>query len=143
MSAAPGSAAKAVPQPTPVTEPFWSGTRAGELRLQRCADCAGHVFYPRIRCPLCGSAALEWVRASGRGRLYSYVINHLPAPGWKGEVPHVIAIVELDEGPRMMSGIVGVDPVPEQLPLDLRLEVAFEPRGDQMLPVFRPAEASR
>lgn len=139
----PLAPAKAVPQPTPTTAPYWEGARAGELRLQRCDDCGGHVFYPRINCPLCGSGALAWVRASGRGRLYSYVINHMPAPGWAEEVPHVIAIVELEEGPRMMSGLVGVQPAPEQLPLDMPLEVVFEPRGDQMLAMFRPAGSTR
>lgn len=130
---------KAVPQPTPVTAPFWEGTRAGELRLQRCEACGEHVFYPRIRCPHCGSDRLEWHKVSGRGSLYSYVISHIAAPGWSGDVPYVIAIVELAEGPRMMSNLVGVDPTPESLPLDMRLEVVFAPRGDQVLPVFRPA----
>lgn len=134
-----GAPRAAEPRPTPATAPFWEGTRAGELRLQRCSGCSGYVFYPRIRCPHCGDDQLRWVRASGRGRLYSYVINHLPAPGWTGEVPYVIAIVELDEGPRMMTNLVDVAPVPEALPLDLRLEVVFVPRGDQFLPLFRPA----
>jgi len=122
-----GAPRAAEPRPTPVTAPFWEGTRAGELRLQRCSGCSGYVFYPRIRCPHCGDDQLRWVRASGQ------------APGWTGEVPYVIAIVELDEGPRMMTNLVDVAPVPEALPLDLPLEVVFVPRGDQVLPLFRPA----
>ncbi len=131
------------PQPTPASQPFWDGTRAGELRLQLCAGCARHVLYPRPRCPHCHSDRLNWVRASGRGRLYSYNISHLAAPGWEGETPYVIAVVELEEGPRMLSGLVGVAAKPELLPLDLPLEVVFEKRGEQVLPMFRPAESAR
>ncbi|WP_141579059.1 Zn-ribbon domain-containing OB-fold protein [Actinomadura sp. WMMA1423] len=127
-----------VPVPTPATRPFWDGAKAGELRLQRCGDCAEHVFYPRGGCPSCGSPRLEWTTASGRARLSSYVINHVPAPGFADEVPYVIAIVELDEGPRMVTNLVNVPPDPRALPLDLRLEVVFEPRGDQALPLFQP-----
>jgi uncharacterized OB-fold protein len=135
----PSSVPKAVPQPTPTTAPYWEGTKAGELRLQHCADCRKYIFYPRIRCPHCGSANIPWEATSGRGKLHSYVINHVAAPGWQGETPYVIAIVELDEGPRMMSNLVGVAPDPEQLVLDMPLEVVFVPRGDQVLPLFQPA----
>lgn len=137
-------AGKAVPQPLPGTQPFWEGTQAGELRLQVCDGCGMHVLYPRPHCHHCGAQALSWVRASGRARLHSYVINHLPMPGWSGQTPYVIAVVELEEGPRMMSNVVGVLPDPAHLPLDMPLEVVFEPRGEFMLPLFRPAtEASR
>lgn len=132
------AAAKAVPVPTPTTQPYWDGTQAGELRLQQCGDCTKHVFYPRVRCPNCGSAKLAWVATSGRGRLYSYVINHMPPPGWEGDVPYVVAVVQLDEGPRMLSNLVGVPPDPAALVLDMPLEVVFEPRGERMLPLFRP-----
>lgn len=132
-----------VPVPTPATQPFWDGTRAGELRLQRCEDCARHVFYPRIACPFCGSSRLEWTPVSGRARLSSYVINHVPAPGYAGDVPYVIAIVQLDEGPRMITNLVDVPPDPRALPLDLPLELVIEPRGDQALPLFRPVPEAR
>lgn len=132
-------AERPVPVPTPATRPFWDGTRAGELRVQRCRDCRQHLFHPRSGCPRCGSPRLKWVRVGGRAKLYSYVINHLLAPGFGDEVPYVIAIVELDEGPRMLTNLVGVPPDPHRLPLDMPLEVVFEPRGDQVLPLFRPA----
>ncbi len=76
---------------------------------------------------------------SGRGTLHTYVINHRAAPGF--EAPYAIAVVELDEGPRMMSNIVGVDQTPEALVLDMALEVTFEERGDVFVPLFRPAGA--
>jgi hypothetical protein len=85
--------------------------------------------------------------ASGRAKLHTYLINHRPAPGFEDDAPYAIAVVELEEGPRMMTNIVGVSNTPENLELDMPLEVRFEPRGDrrdqerggQMVPVFTPA----
>jgi len=129
---------KPVPVPTPETQPFWDGTAAGELRLQRCADC-GPYFYPRPACPGCGSSTVEWFTASGRATLYSYTITHRPAPGF--EAPYAIAVVELAEGPRLMANIVGIDNTPDNLVLDMDLEVTFERRGEIALPQFRPVDA--
>src|SRR5690625_4643008 len=125
---------KPVPTPTPETETYWDATRRHELRLQQCNSCNKHYFYPREFCPHCASDSVEWVRSSGRATLYSYVIEHRPAPGFADEVPYVVAIVELEEGPRMMTNIVGVEPDPEQLVLDMPLTVAFEPRGEVSVP---------
>jgi uncharacterized OB-fold protein len=85
---------------------------------------------------------VSWEKASGQARLHTYLISHRPAPGFADEVPYAIAVVELAEGPRMMTNIVGVDNTPEALVLDMDLEVAFEPRGDQSVPVFRPRSDS-
>ena len=104
--------ARARPKPTPETQHFWDGTQAGELRLQRCDACANIYFPPR---PFC------------------------PAPGFTP--PYAIAVVELDEGPRLMSNIVDCPQTPEALELDMRLEVAFEKLDDNVtLPLFRPAK---
>lgn len=131
---------KFVPQPTPETREYWNGLAAGQLRIQRCIPGQHPYFYPRTSCPVCGTADVEWVAASGRARLYSYVISHRPAPGFRP--PYVIAVVELDEGPRMMTNIVGVEPIAEQLELDMDLFVAFEARSDEItVPLFRPATA--
>ncbi len=129
-----------IPMPTPETQDFWDGAQRGELRLQRCDtdDCAKVIFPPRPFCPECGSRAVSSFTASGRGKLYSYVINHRPPRGF-GPDPHAIAIVELDEGPRMMSNIVDCDQTPEALILDMPLEVVFTPVSDEIsLPKFRP-----
>jgi uncharacterized OB-fold protein len=91
-------------------------------------------------CPACGSRNVEWFTASGRATLYSYVINHRPAPGFEDDAPYAIAVVELDEGPRMMTSIVGVPATPEALELDMPLRVRFEQRGDVSLPVFGPLD---
>jgi uncharacterized OB-fold protein len=82
---------------------------------------------------------VSWFTASGRAQLHTYLISHRPGPGFATEVPYAIAVVELEEGPRMMTNIVGVDNTPDALQLDMPLEVDFEPRGDQVVPVFRPA----
>ena len=125
-----------VPTPTPETEPFWAGTLAGELRIQQCNSCGKHYFYPRPFCRYCQSADVVWRAVSGTGRLVSYVINYRPVPPAGLSMPQVIALVELDEGPRMMTNIVGIPPEPGNLLLDSRVRVDFEPCGDQALPVF-------
>jgi len=132
-------ASKPVPEPTPETQPFWDGCAAGELRLQRCVPCGQAYFYPRPVCPSCGSSDVEWFTASGDATLYSYVINHRPAPGFEADVPYAIAVVRLAEGPRMMTNIVGVPQTPGALELDMPLRVRFEQRGPVSLPVFGPA----
>ena len=127
-----------VPTPTPETQHFWDGTKTGELLLQRCDECAHNYFPPRPFCPACGSRAVSVFAASGKGKLYSYIINHLPTPGFDG--PFAIAVVELEEGPRMMSNILDCEQTPEALKLDMPLEVTFEPLNDDItLPQFRPA----
>ncbi|MBI2170407.1 MAG: Zn-ribbon domain-containing OB-fold protein [Chloroflexi bacterium] len=105
--------------------PFQEALRRGQLLLPRCLAC-GHVFYPpKAHCPRCGSSALEWTRCSGRGRIYSYVINHRPLGATPGEAWDVMAVVELDEGPRILATVVGLDPDPAQVRVDMMVEVAF------------------
>jgi len=127
-----------LPEPTPETLHFWEGTRAGEIRLQRCDQCRGVYFPPRPFCPKCASRKVSVFRASGRAKLYSYVIHQRPAPGFVP--PYSIAVVELDEGPRMMTNIVGCPQTPQALQLDMPLEVVFEKQTDAItLPLFKPA----
>ncbi|NRA04554.1 MAG: OB-fold domain-containing protein [Myxococcales bacterium] len=132
-----------LPQPTPETAHFWEGTRVGELRLQRCAACEKVYFPPRPFCPACGHRRVRAFAASGRASLHSYVINHRAMPGAGFEAPYAIAVVELEEGPRMMTNIVECPQTPDALVLDMPLEVVFEPQSDEItLPVFRPTAAS-
>ena len=125
------------PTPTPETAPFWAAAAAGRLSIQRCRTCGRHYFYPRSFCPACQSADVEWTDVSGRGRLISYVINYRPFPCTGNGAPQVIALVELEEGVRMLTNIVDSSGQPEGLPLDAPVSVAFEPRGDLKVPVFR------
>ena len=127
-----------LPGITPETRHFWEGTRAGELRLQKCASCSHVYFPPRPFCPQCASSDVSVFRASGRATLHSYVIHHRPVPGFMP--PYSIAVVELEEGPRMMTNIVEVPQTPEALRLDMPLEVVFEQVNHEVsLPLFRPA----
>jgi uncharacterized protein len=130
-----------VPKPTPDTEPFWQGAKERELRVQRCTACTRFYFYPRFFCPHCWSTDVAWVATSGQGVLASFVINHRPVAPFPKEIPQIIALIELDEGFRMMSNIIGVDPDPAQLHIGARVTVDFVERGEFMLPVFRLAVA--
>ncbi|MBN8959918.1 MAG: OB-fold domain-containing protein [Rhizobiales bacterium] len=134
-------AARARPIPTPETQHFWDGTKAGELRLQRCDACDHVYFPPRPFCPSCASRKVSVFPASGKATLYSYVINHRPpAPGFTP--PYAIAVVTLEEGPRMMTNIVDCPQTPEALVLDMPLKVTFEKLDDAItLPLFAPAKA--
>jgi uncharacterized protein len=129
--------ARARPQPTPETQHFWDGTRQHELRLQRCDACGRIYFPPRPFCPACASRSVTVFAASGKAVLYSYVIHHRPVPGFTP--PYAIAVVELAEGPRMMTNIVDCAQTPEALQLDMPLEVVFEKLDDEItLALFRP-----
>jgi uncharacterized OB-fold protein len=131
-----------LPVITPETRHFWEGTRSGELRLQKCSACAHVYFPPRPFCPQCASRDVDVLRASGQATLHSYVIHHRPAPGFVP--PYAIAVVQLAEGPRMMTNIVEVDQTPEALRLDMPLEVVFQRVSDDIsLPLFRPAGSER
>lgn len=127
---------KLVPKPTPETRFFWDKAALHELWLPRCVDTDRAFFPPRIASPFTGGA-VEWQRASGRGKLASYLIVHRPAPGFEGEVPYVIALIELEEGPRLMANLPGTAPDPAALTIGSPVEVTFERRGDQTLPQFR------
>ncbi|HJN20974.1 MAG: Zn-ribbon domain-containing OB-fold protein [Alphaproteobacteria bacterium] len=130
---------RVIPEPTPETQHYWDGARQGELRLQKCDSCHSIYFPPRPFCPECGSCEVSVVTATGRATLYSYVINHLPSPGF--ESPFAIAVVELEEGPRLMSNIVDCEQTPEALQLDMPLEVTFQKLSDGItLPQFRPVK---
>jgi uncharacterized OB-fold protein len=133
---------RALPKPTPETQPYWDGAREGRLMLPWCLDCAQPHFHPRAICPHCGGGRLEWRQASGRGRLHTYVINHKPAPGFEDRVPYVIAVVALEEGPRMMANLLTAGPpTPAALSIDMKLRVVFEAVSDRItLPQFRPLD---
>jgi uncharacterized protein len=130
-----------LPVPTPETAHFWEGTKVGELRLQRCDACSEVYFPPRPFCPKCSSRSVSIFAASGNATLYSYVINHRPHPAFDG--PYAIAVVTLEEGPRLMTNIVGTPQTPEALQLDMALTVTFKAITDKItLPHFQPRGAS-
>ena len=131
---------KPAPKPTPESQPYWDGANKGELWIQKCVTTGKYFFPPRVYSPFTNGGETTWEKVSGRGKLWSYVINHRPAPGFEDDAPYAIAVVELDEGPRMMTNIVGIENTPENLVLDMPLQVQFEARGEQQVPVWAPAE---
>ena len=133
---------KTIPVPTPETQFFWDKCKEHELWLQRCQACQHVFFYPRLHCPQCLSDNVPGFRASGKGTLWTYMINHRAVPGFEDDAPYAIAIVQLEEGPRMMSNIVGIENTPENLVLDMPLEVVFEDATEEIsIPKFRPTGA--
>jgi uncharacterized OB-fold protein len=129
-----------IPKPTPDTRPYWEAAKQHRLMIQRCRDCGRCYFYPRPLCPHCLSRNVEWIEASGRGRLHTFVINHRPPRNFPTQGPVIIGIIELDEGPRLLSNLVGVEPDPSKVKCDMRVEVVFEDITDEItLPKFRPA----
>jgi uncharacterized OB-fold protein len=129
-----------LPEPTPETRHFWDGCAAGELLLQRCTECGDSYFPPRPFCPKCSSRAVEVYKASGKGVLWSYVINMRPRPDM-GTEPYAIAVVKLAEGPQMMTNITGCPQTPEALVLDMPVQVTFAKMSDTIsLPLFEPAQ---
>ena len=136
---APTTIPKPLPVPSPVSRPFWEATKQRRLSIQRCNACKQYVFYPRTLCSHCGAADLAWTDVSGKATLYSFTIaRKATARPWDADVPYVIAIVELDEGPRMTSNIVSC-PV-EDVRIGMALIATFEDVSDEItLVFFRPA----
>ena len=135
-----GRAKESLPKPTPETKHFWARNRRRRIAPAALRRMPPRYFPPRPFCPKCASRKVSIFKASGRAILYSYVINHRPAPGFTA--PYAIAVVELAEGPRMMTNIVGCPQTPEALQLDMPLEVVFDKQTDEItLPFFKPAGA--
>jgi uncharacterized OB-fold protein len=131
--------AKPRPVVQPWAAPFWQATREGRLVLQHCNACNRAIHYPRIACPHCGSDALGWQPASGRGTIYSFTVVQANAPSaFIADMPYVVAVVRLAEGVQMLTNIVQCDPA--TLRCDQPVEVVFERLDDEFtLPQFRPA----
>jgi len=112
MSTAAEAGTLPAPEPYPNTEdaPFWAGTAEGRLMLPRCARCATVIWYPRQFCSECSGQEVEWFEASGRGTIYARTVVHRAQGPWGPAAPYVIAYVELEEGPRILTNIIGVDP---------------------------------
>ncbi len=129
---------RSLPFVTDESRPFWDGCREGKLLLQYCDACQRHQFYPRLYCMRCGSQEVRWVKASGRGTIYSYtIIRQNRVPNFVNDVPYNVAIIQLEEGPRMMSNVIAIDPA--ELRVDLPVQVVFDPVSDTIsLPRFRP-----
>jgi uncharacterized protein len=120
------------------TRLFWEGCRNHRLLFQKCQAC-GHVRWPpSIACPVCYSGNTELITASGKGKVYTFAVFHkAAAPAFEGRVPYVVAVVELTEGPRILTNVVGCDP--SEISCDMAVEIVWEDVSDtESLPKFRP-----
>lgn len=131
---------KPLPTPDPVTKPYWDSVKAHAMQLQKCSDCGKFVFYPRAVCPHCFSRDLKWTPVSGKGKIYGFTISHQKViQSFASEVPYVIALVELEEGARMMTNLVGVEPDSTQIKVGMDVIVQYDDVTEAMtLPKFKP-----
>jgi uncharacterized OB-fold protein len=119
--------------------PYWEGCRQGELRLQQCASCSYIQFYPRLLCSRCSGRRLNWIAASGDGRVKSFtIVRRAVSEAYAPDVPYVVALIELAEGPTMMSNVVGCDPETVEMNMPVRVTFDFWTE-DISMPLFRPA----
>jgi uncharacterized OB-fold protein len=121
------------PQPTTLSAPFWAAAREGRLELQRCSDCGAYRWTPQVLCTVCYSEAYAWTPVSGRGRVYSHsTVHHAPMP--EIPTPYVVAVIALEEGPLMLTNIVGCSP--DEVRVEMPVEVVFE-RIDEAISLYR------
>ena len=127
------------PHAIDVTRPFWDGLNEERLRLQRCDDCQTWVYYPRRRCPSCLSDRLTWHDTSGQGTIYTWTVaRQATHPAFADEVPQLLGVVELAEGPRLTTTFVDLGP--DDLVVGLPVEAVYDHGPDGMtLLRFRPA----
>ena len=123
---------------TPLTAPYWEATRRRELLLQWCRDCDAAVYYPRAVCPTCLGEDLEWRTASGRGEVYAFTVHHKAQhPAFEDLTPYVVALVDLAEGARVLSNVVGCPP--GEVRVGQPVTVTWEELPDgRALPLFEP-----
>lgn len=131
------------PKPLPAIDedngPFWAACKFGQLQMQQCGECR-HIRYPLSHvCPECLSPAFEWTALSGRGTVFSTIVFHqVYHAAFAGDVPYNVSLIQLEEGPRMFSNVVGVPPA--QVKVGDAVEVLFDPVTDKVsMPRFRPA----
>ena len=135
------TATRPLPAVDDVSKPYWEAAARGELLIQECPACGNRQFYPRALCTAC-AATPEWLTTSGRGSVYTYtVIRQNWSEPFRSMLPYIVAMVELEEGPRLMSNIT--DCAPEDISVGMPVEVWFEPVEDGLaIPLFRPVGAA-
>lgn len=131
------------PVPQPESDFYWEKCKAHELWLRHCRDCDRAYFYPRDLCPLCFSRNTDWIQSSGQGTVHTFCIVHrAPTPAFRDKVPYIPAVVELEDGARICTHLVGVEPEPSAIKCGMAVEVVFDDLTDAIsLPKFRPAAA--
>ena len=132
-----------LPEPNGDSLPFWNAARERRLLIRQCKACGTRHFMPRHLCPQCWSDDLEWIESRGLGSVHSFSIVHrAPTPVFGARTPYVVALIDLDEGPRMMANVLGQKA--RDIAIGDRVSVTFEDRGDgALIPQFFPVEATR
>ena len=133
------AAARPLPETRNAGAPFWSKAAEGVLAVPKCNECNRTFWHPRPRCPHCGSERVDWIRASGKGAIHTFtIVRQSGDPYFKTRVPYAVAMIDLDEGVRIMTNIV--DTPLETLAVGMRVEVLFEDAGGGIaIPLFRGA----
>lgn len=132
---------KPLPHPTPISQPWWDGLKAHEVRIQQCLACGTWVFFPRAHCPACAARQLAWRTVPGAGTVYSFTIARVPTlPEFTDELPQVLAVVALDEGPHVNTTLIGLPP--ERWQVGARVRPVFDDRpGESTLLRYAPADS--
>ncbi len=124
-------------EPGPTSEPFWSATCERRLVLQWCVDCDAPIHFPRWVCPACLGEELEWREASGSGSVHAFTVVHAAPPAFRDRAPYVVALVDLDEGARLMTNVVRC--APADVSVGMRVRLTWEALDDgKALPLFEP-----
>jgi uncharacterized OB-fold protein len=139
MAASERKYVKPLPQVDEESRGYWEACQRHEVVLQRCGSCGALRYYPRALCPSCLSERTEWVRSTGRGTVYTFTVTHQnQAPGFRDTLPYVLAYVELEEGVRMLTNIVGC--APDEVRIGMPVEIVFDDATEEItLPQFKPA----
>jgi uncharacterized protein len=134
------SVSREPPSYSELAAPYWEAAAQGQMVIHHCGDCDANIFPPRPLCPSCWSESVSWREASGRGRIESFsVVHRAPNETFAAEVPYVVALVLLEEGPRLMTNIVGCDP--DSVAIDMPVRVVFTQYDGFVLPQFEPDAA--
>lgn len=128
------------PVPQPESDFYWEKCKLHELWLRSCSDCDQAYFYPRDICPHCFSRNTTWIQSPGKGIIHAFtIVQRAPTPAFQDRIPFVAAVVELEEGARIPTNIIGIDPDPEKISIGMPVTVTFEDLDDTIsLPMFRP-----
>lgn len=142
MMAERAASKKPIPRIDEESRGHWEACRRHQLRIQRCRGCGTFRYHPRTICPECLSSEVEWVLSSGRGTVYTFTVTHQnQAPGFREDLPYVLAYVELEEGVLLLTNVV--DCAPAAVSIGLPVEVVFEDVSDEVaVPRFRPRAAA-
>ena len=132
--------AKPLPNMSDGTRPYWEACKEHRLVLPKCRSCGEIYFFPNGFCPHCLSEDIEWIEATGKGKIHAYsVVERPPSPQFSEDVPYVVAMIELEEGPRMMSNVLEMSH--EDIRIDMPVEVVFEDVTESVtIPQFRPVK---